>query len=466
MIVLTDGQTAGDPARGMRLASSAGAEGISVTTIAIGDDANVDLLERIAEAGGGRFFAIRDAAGARALPEIFIREVSIGGRGLIVECEPFVPSTVPGAAGPLRSPRSTPPLRGYVLTVPREELARTSLLRQTEQGPDPIYAWWNHGTGRAIAFTSDFSGRWGRAWLAWPEAAAFWEASLRWLLRPTAPKDLVLRTRIEGNDAVVEVERLGSSRAGRGLLEADGRVVSPDGEVTVLPLRQSGPGRVAGRFPLSTIGSHLVSVAMPGEGGARGVIQGAVTVPPGREHRALRDDAAVLRAVAERTGGRVLEMGDPRLANLFPREEIAVPLATRGVWDLLALAAMGLFLLDVAVRRVSVDPMRWFAEIGGGGGRRGGIDEGFVEAWQRARDRGRVVGLAGEGAIPTHGSGADPAMRHAVESSRTRGEPEHTASRSDGEKPSPAASAPEHPPSLSSRLLRARRGERRDRDER
>ncbi|MBM4107192.1 MAG: VWA domain-containing protein, partial [Phycisphaerae bacterium] len=210
MIVLTDGQTTGDPEQGVRIAESAHAAGITVTTIAIGDDANVALLEEIAAVGGGRFHAIGDAVSARELPEIFIREASIGGRSLIVEGEPFVPSIVPDSAGPLRSVRSVPPLRGYVLTVPREDLARVSLVRSTESGGDPIYAWWNHGTGRAVAFTSDFSGRWGREWLGWSGAATFWEETLRWLLRPSSPDDLVLRTRIEGDEAVVEVESLDS----------------------------------------------------------------------------------------------------------------------------------------------------------------------------------------------------------------------------------------------------------------
>jgi len=433
---------------------------ITVTTIMVaGHGSPIDRtnMERLATFTGGRFYEVTDP---NSLPEIFIKEAVVVSRSLIVEGEPFVPSIVPDSAGPLRSVRSVPPLRGYVLTVPREDLARVSLVRSTESGGDPIYAWWNHGTGRAVAFTSDFSGRWGREWLGWSGAATFWEETLRWLLRPSSPDDLVLRTRIEGDEAVVEVESLDSEGAGRGFLRAEGRIVAPDGTVSSLALRQSGPGRSTGRFPLSSFGSYLVSVALPGEGGTRGTIQGAVTVPYAREFLAVRDNAALLRTVAERTGGRVIEMGDPRLANLFLREEMVVPLAPRRVWDLLVLVALGLFLFDVAVRRVSLEPSEVLAPLRWLAGRRAAPSEGAVEAWQRTRTRGVGIGASGAGVIDLKAPLERRATRVVERTPVTPESPPDEEPPPDGAGDPPSAPSEDPSATLSSRLLRVRRADR------
>ena len=365
-------------------------EDVTVTTVMVaGHGSAIDRtnMERLAEFTGGRFYEVLDP---KALPEIFIKEAVVVSRSLIVEPEPFVPTFRSDAAGPIREARPLPPLAGYVLTVPAEGLARVALDRRTAESEDPILAWWNHGTGRAIAFTSDYGGRWGRAWAEWPGGSAFWEEVVRWAMRPAAPRDVTIATRVEGEEAIVEVESFSEAGEARGFLRAEGRVVKPDGTVATLPLRQAGPGRVSGRFPLEAFGAHLVSVAVPGPDGRAANVLGAVTVPYPREHLAQRDDEARLRAVAEKTGGRVLAIGDPRLAELFLRELVTVPIAPKRAWDLLVLIALGLFLLDVAVRRLGLEPAELLAPLGRLVGRKPAAADASVAAWQRARSRAGV----------------------------------------------------------------------------
>ena len=213
---------------------------------------------------------------------------------------------------------------------------------------------------------------------------------MRWAMRPAAPRDVTIATRVEGEEAIVEVESFSEAGEARGFLRAEGRVVKPDGTVATLPLRQAGPGRVSGRFPLEAFGAHLVSVAVPGPDGRAANVLGAVTVPYPREHLAQRDDEARLRAVAEKTGGRVLAIGDPRLAELFLRELVTVPIAPKRAWDLLVLIALGLFLLDVAVRRLGLEPAELLAPLGRLVGRKPAAADASVAAWQRARSRAGV----------------------------------------------------------------------------
>ena len=48
----------------------------------------------------------------------------------------------------------------------------------------PLMASWNYGKGKAVAFTTDLSGRWSREWIHWIALERFWGKIFDWL-RPT-----------------------------------------------------------------------------------------------------------------------------------------------------------------------------------------------------------------------------------------------------------------------------------------
>jgi hypothetical protein len=86
----------------------------------------------------------------------------------------------------------------------------------------------------------------------------------------------------------------------------------------------------------------------------RGSIQAAIVKPQAAERRTLTSNAALLERVAQSSGGRVLT-GEPDTDDLFAREGLPRAVATRSIWLPLALLALGVFLVDVAVRRVRID---------------------------------------------------------------------------------------------------------------
>ncbi|HEV8266925.1 MAG TPA: VWA domain-containing protein, partial [Thermoanaerobaculia bacterium] len=69
VILLTDGQLAGRDHEG--LARAMAAEGVTLSTVGIGTDADLFTLEKIAEAGKGRFYRAEDVS---LVPRIFLRE--------------------------------------------------------------------------------------------------------------------------------------------------------------------------------------------------------------------------------------------------------------------------------------------------------------------------------------------------------------------------------------------------------
>jgi hypothetical protein len=86
------------------------------------------------------------------------------------------------------------------------------------------------------------------------------------------------------------------------------------------------------------------------------VISGS-TILEGAEYRAKQSDDRLLAEIAQRSGGRVLSLAAPDRADLFDRTGIKPREAVTPMWRLLLLWALGVFMLDIATRRVAWD--RW-----------------------------------------------------------------------------------------------------------
>lgn len=363
---------------------------ITVTTVmVIGHGSALDRarMQMIANQTGGRFYHVLNPT---QLPQIFIKESQLVSRSLIQEGD-YQPQVVSGLPGPTEGFRVVPGIQGYVLTAMREGLTQTPIVHRTTEGDDPIYAHWNYGLGRSIAYTSDLIGRWGSQWATWDQFQAFWSQSVRWAMRPSSPTNLRINTRTDGDETIVEVEALDQDAAFLNFLETRAVVLRPDNTADPLPLQQTGPGRYRGSFRTEETGAYLVNVNYrtpgSGDGEGQGNLQAAVTVPYSREFRDVTHNAALLRQLAEMTGGRVLSATDPSLVDLFYRGDLAVPRSAKHIWDLLAMIAAGLFLLDVAVRRLAVDPKWMRSLMSRAVGRRGEATGETVSAWKRARDQ-------------------------------------------------------------------------------
>ncbi len=72
-----------------------------------------------------------------------------------------------------------PALGGYQRTYAKPA-AQVLLLGRDD---DPVLASWRYGLGKAVAFTSDLSGRWGRRWVSGRPSGA---SSRRWPAGPCA----------------------------------------------------------------------------------------------------------------------------------------------------------------------------------------------------------------------------------------------------------------------------------------
>lgn len=354
MILLTDGQS---PYEGIPdLIDTAAAQHITISAIGIGDGADQAQLRMIASRGGGRFIPTRDPAD---LPRIFSRETSQVSRRSIVE-EPTrvsVRKRVEALAGiPLES---APPLAGYAVTRPRP---RAELLLAAPNGA-PLLARWQVGLGQVTAWTSDVEPRWSAAWMRWTPFAKFWAQVTRATMRRRAASHFPARATLDADRVTVSVDAIGADD--RFLAGLDGAMtvtaVAAHGDAPPerrIALAETAPGHYEATFTAGMVeGALLFQATLTRAGAPVGEATGRLALPfapelrprataPGEAPDASRGPA-LLAAVAARTGGRILE--DP-LEILDPgadQRETRQPLGTP-----VLLAAMGLFLVDVLLRRV------------------------------------------------------------------------------------------------------------------
>ncbi len=356
MIILSDGRSQGDPDDMTLYAQTLRDEGISISTIAVGDSADEVVLATIASLGGGEYHRVIDPS---TIPRIFLKEVRVVRRPLIRE-RSFAPKisdpTSPlifGVDGFGRS-GEVPPLKGLVLTRDREGALATTALRT----PDgyPLLAHWFAGRGRVAAFTSDAS-TWARAWRRsnWTGYDAFWLQMARTVARPVSIGAGQFDAAVEGDTLVLHYEATDDDENPLDDLTVPATIFNPDGSRTTTRLTQIAPGAYEARVPARSRGNYF-AVLSPKLGARRlGEITGGASRSLSAELRSLRSDVQLLHRIASATGGRIYDLGQAEPLALFDRENIRPVRASSPLWPILLIWSIAVFIADVATRRVAWD---------------------------------------------------------------------------------------------------------------
>ncbi len=358
MIIISDGDPSPPSPALLKKFKSAG---ITCTGVAVFPHSPNDVfsLKKIARATGGRFYNVKNAA---SLPQIFVKEARVVRRSLIVE-KTFTPTIVSGGSEIIKGITSLPRLDGYMLTGDKGGFANVVL-----RGPDndPIMATCQAGLGRSVAFMSTADGRWAEQWVGWGGFSGFWEQVVQWTSRSTGSRDCEIFTDIHGGSVDVGVEAVDAEGKFVQFAAISAEVTGPNMATRKLGISQVGPGAYRAAFRTRAPGSYLLNVKYRklGAGSKTKSALCAVTIPYAAEFRDLTDNAALLSQVARMTGGRVLT-GDPEQADLFSREKLGVFEDSREITMPLIIVWIVLFLLDVAIRRVSIDIRAMYRGVAG-----------------------------------------------------------------------------------------------------
>jgi Ca-activated chloride channel homolog len=348
VVILTDGETGGTAAMYYDLVATMHREGgVTVSTIAIGNEANVRLLDSISQYGGGALYQTSSAA---SLPQIILSDVSRhGGESRTMVEKEFVPQTAsPDSILKGLGGRRLPPIKGYVSTQLKPGASLDAFVNR-ESGREPLIASTRYGAGKTLAVTTDGGGRWASPWIRDNIFSTLWDRMLEWMTPPVtnAPKFDVAMGYREGRVEFKLTDYDADARQTLALVNA--RVLRADGGREDLVLSQSAPGELSGSFAAPTPGTYYIELSSEANGKQRPFPPLAYTVSPAAfaELPRRRPNYDLLERLSAATGGRL----NPPLADAV----MSRPLFKHrvGFSQPLLAAAMLLLIGEALVRRLT-----------------------------------------------------------------------------------------------------------------
>ncbi len=356
IIVLADGADSEQKEGVPELLDALTAEGVTISFVSIGNGPDVPWLQQMAQRGNGRFHFTDRAAN---LPQIFTQETTAIQRSYLIE-ERFFP-TLAARSPILQGISAVPPLYGYVGTSAK---GTAQVILKTHMG-DPLLASWQYGLGRAVAWTSDATGRWAVDWVRWNGFPTFWAQAVRWTIGQDRDSSVETTISLQHETARLLVDTRDGNGAFLNNLSMTANVVSPAGETETIILPQTAPGRYEGTFVPGEDGAYFIRVAgsSSDEEDAVGQTSGWV-LGYSPEYRQVEANPALLNEVARLTGGQDVS-GDPLV--VFDHD-LPSSQAVRPIWPWLLLAAVALLPFDIAARRLVITrrdlAQAWAATLG------------------------------------------------------------------------------------------------------
>lgn len=396
---------------------------VCITTHGPGE---VQKMSKMAAVTGGRSYNVKNA---KALPSIYIKETRLVSQSFIYENKRGFRPTLHYKSGPTdKLPDQLEPLFGFVRTT----LKQSPLVEMPIEGPPagdqhfPLLAYWHYGLGKAVAFTSDARSLpakerlgWDRRWAESDMYLKFWEQVVDWSLRAVETGKLTMTTEYRDGKVKIIVDARDEKNRPMTDLKMRGAVTSTAAKVEdprklQLKFEQKNSGLYEAEFKAEEAGSFFVTaqptrkVVKKNKDGKEieveeGIdsVRAGVTIPYSPEFADLESNTPLLKKICEMTGGKMFlekprDVVDGKLIpdyDAVPEDAKVLPDAVRSneafrpglprfrslqpIWFWLALVTAILLFLDVAVRRIAIEPM----EVAGAAQR----------VWGRLRRRAAVA---------------------------------------------------------------------------
>lgn len=343
IILLSDGVTRGSQGELVDLVSHFKNQlKITVSTIAISSDADVRIMKRLSQYGGGLFHHTVDPS---TLPQIVLEQLQDKPKDEPLNDGPWTPiadrsSELLAGLGV----RNYPAVLGY-MDADLKRGAQMDLMIQRPDRRQPLLASWRYGKGKSIALTTDLEGRWTRNWIPWGGLQGFWNRLLEWLV-PT-DENLVpaheARVSFTDGRSVLDLSIYEEASANSFFrYTMSGKAGKSEGALTKL-----APGHYQAALPVTEPGDYRIDL-VEDRAGRR------ITFPPlgySLTHDLKSElprpefNTGLLARMAEATGGEI----NPRQAQAGTSTTVTKSYAP--LKEPLIILVFCLFLLEVAVRK-------------------------------------------------------------------------------------------------------------------
>ncbi|MCC7450856.1 MAG: VWA domain-containing protein [Anaerolineae bacterium] len=466
VILLTDGGA--DPAGIVDIVRQMhDKDGITVTSIGIGRSVP-SFMKDISIAGHGSYYNLVDL---QTIPQIFAAETVLATRSYIVEQE-FTPGLT-ASSQIMQGINAMPALLGYVATTAKPT---ATVILQAPGYNDPLLAAWQYGLGRAVAWTSDATGRWAKNWTGWGDFGRYWSQVIRWTITEGANNKLEAHVEQRNGRSVLVVEARDDRGGFINSLTLNGAIIDPRLQPQPINLQQVAPGRYEAEFDPQREGAYFIRVGGSGSGATTAPISVAQTtgwvLSYSPEYRLRDTNMNLLDDVTRLTNGRILTEKPELTFSHTIREERA----STALWPWLLLAVTILLPLDIAMRRVIItrsDMQKanaWVRNRLGLRGAAGAATSARMTQLKDAKVRATATMPAvGEGSPPeapvaptsaSPGTPAAPAPKITQTAPRVEAAPKPAAPPVQPARPAPKPIQPEPAPdgsTLASRLMEKRR---------
>lgn len=333
VILLTDGQDDGGQ-NYEKLLMNAEKDGITVSTVAVGNDADDNLLQRISELGKGRAYQ----TDGEELSRIFAQEIYLSQGDFLINRD-FTPVITADSDIMDGLEDGLPELHGYIGTSVKNG---ASAVWMDDKKEDPILAVWQYGLGTTIAFTTDVTNEWTGNYALWDEYPLLWSHLIAKSIYNQDNSESKITAKQEGNTGIIRYEN--AKVSGNANLTAI--YTNSLGEQEEVKLEAVSAHVYEGKMPLSETGVYSINVRRKEGEELKEATNVQLTMQYSEEYRYTNDSNILERFVAEADGTFIEDLRD--IYQTKPQETASAANLTM----LFLILAVVLWLLDILNRRL------------------------------------------------------------------------------------------------------------------
>lgn len=326
-------------------------QGITLSTVAVGNGADVTTMQMLAEEGGGRYY-YSDAS--QKLPRIFAQEIFLSGKRYLIN-EEFTPILV-NRHDIIKGifDNGTPNLYGYIASTAKP----TSIVILESHMEDPILTVWQYGLGKTVAWNTDVTNQWTMDFAGWTPYAQLWRNILDYTISDTTLGGDSLEVISHSTSATIvyEPEEYTTDTTITAVVMDEN---SGKQEVTFYP---TAPGTYEAEIPMTEQGVYSINIRNRQGDEIVKNVNTATAMQYSVEYRMDGNSTSLEKFVIEVGGIWITEASQVFNTMLHQVK------ANKDMTDYILLIALVLFLLDIIVRRWNLDYMtavsRGFKTIG------------------------------------------------------------------------------------------------------